>query len=114
MAAMTLILALAASSTQPTNPLIEYRSCLMGNRLDEPPPGSPLESMAAAIGRCAAKRENAISFLHSEAPNDGEARNKANLELVQQELSLVWYSARNVFTLSVHNDRWGPNGLCLR
>lgn len=32
MAAWTLLLVLAATSTQPTNPLIEYRRCLMGNR----------------------------------------------------------------------------------
>ena len=114
MAAMALLLVLAAPSTQPTNPLIEYKKCLMGNRLDERPSGSPLESMAAAVGRCAAKREDAISFLHSDAPNDAEARNKANLELVQQEMSLVWHLARSEFTLSVHNDRWGPNSPCLR
>jgi hypothetical protein len=113
MAMMALLLALAASSTQPTNALIEYRRCLMGNRLDDRPQGSPLETMAAAIAKCAARRENALSFLHSAAPHDGEARNKANLELVEQELSLVWYRARSEFELSVHHDRWGPNGACL-
>ena len=112
MAAMTLLLVLAASSTQPTNPLIEYRRCLMGNRLDERPPGSPLESMAAAIGGCTAKREDAISFLHSDAPNEAEAWNKANLELVQQEMNLVWYLARRAFTLSIHSDRSSLNGPC--
>ena len=110
MAMLTLLLAFSAPTTPPTNPLTEYRKCLMGNRLDDQPPGSPVESMAAAITRCTVKRKDAISFLHADDPNDGEAENKANLILVEQEMSLIWVQARSRFPLSIHGDEWALHG----
>jgi len=69
--------------------------------------------MAAAIARCGAKREAAITLLHADAPKDEEARNRAELELIQQEMSLIWTQARHRLPISVHSDRWGSNGPCL-
>ena len=108
-----LLLAASASPLPPTNSLTEYKKCLIGSRQDEAPPGSPVEAMAAAIARCGAKREAAITLLHADAPKDEEARNRAELELIQQEMSLIWTQARQRLPISVHSDRWGSNGPCL-
>ena len=110
----TLLLLLAASSAQPTNPLFEYKGCLMGSRDDPMPPGSPIESMAAAIARCSVERNEALTFLRrGDAPNDGEGENVANLRLLEEEMSLIWHNSRRRFEISVHRDAWGPGGVCL-
>jgi hypothetical protein len=106
------LLLLATSSAQPANPLIDYRQCLMGERLRETPPGSAIESMARDIARCSTEREAALLFLTNS--RSSAAENVANLELVQEEMTLLWTRARQRFLLPVHDDRWGPNGVCLK